>query len=181
MKNTEYVFYDDTDVTTQYNNMRDDLFDIYFHDYEWASKNDVPDDMIWKQIGIENDDDYHYMKIALQKVIDGNYFIVKGTCGRWNGRQECGKFIRSVIELFDGLRHLDYLKIYEKNGHFYIEGSHHDGSDCYELKQLTKKGVEYANKHYFAHDKQLHSTIFNNNLFSALPRFYNKLYGEVYG
>ena len=181
MKNKEYVFYDDTDICSQYQETKNALFEMYREDYDWYSADDVPDDMIWKEISSHNDDEFHYLKYSLSRVIDGNYCLIKGTCGRWTGKQECGRFIQSVDELISGLQHLDNIRFYEVNGHFYIEGSHHDGSDYYELKLLTKKGVEYADKNYFAHDRQLHTTIFKNNFYSTLPRFYSKLYGKCYG
>lgn len=181
MKKNEYVFYDDTDVCNQYDETKNALFDMYQEDYNWYSADEVPDDMIWKEIASQNDDELHYLKHSLGKIINGNHCLIKGTTGLWHGRKDCGRFITSVEELFSGLSHLDYIKFYEINGHFYIEGSHHDGSDYYELKMLTKKGVEYADRNYFAHDRQLHTTIFDNNFYSTLPRMYTKLYGVMYG
>ena len=69
------------------------------------------------------------------------------------------------------------MKFYDKDGHFYIRGYHHDGSDFYEMKKLTKKGYELANNNYFAHDRELHTTIMKFNLFSTLPRIAERLYG----
>jgi hypothetical protein len=72
---------------------------------------------------------------------------------------------------------LDYIKVIDENGHLKIYGYHHDGSDSYELKKLTKKGFEFADRNYFARDRQLHQTIMNNNFYSALPRIAERLYG----
>ena len=61
-----------------------------------------------------------------------------------------------------------------------MEGFHHDGHDCYELKRLTDKGTEYADRHGFAHDKTLHQNIMKNNFYSALPRLAGVIFGRVY-
>ena len=87
-----------------------------------------------------------------------------------------GKFITSLSELLSVMRHLEDFRIIDRNGHFIIEGSHHDGSDRYELKKLTRKGYELANNNYFANTRKLHTTIMKSNLFSALPHFAEKVY-----
>lgn len=80
-------------------------------------------------------------------------------------------------DLLSCIDHLDFLRIYDKGGHLYIHGSHHDGSDDYELKRLTNKGYELADRNYFAHDRRLHNAIMGCNFYSALPRYASKVYG----
>ena len=108
-----------------------------------------------------------------------HYYLITGTCGKWNGPQACGNFITGWDDFRTFIRHLDTLKIYERNGHLYIEGYHHDGHDRYEFKRLTEKGVEYASSRHFAHDKALHEKIMNNNFFSALPRLADIVFGNL--
>ena len=93
-----------------------------------------------------------------------------GKVGRWNGTFDGGKFITNLNELLSSIEYLDVVTFTDENGHFKIKGSHHDGSDCFELKQLTKKGIELAEKYGFARDRQLHKTIMENNIYSKLPK-----------
>lgn len=117
------------------------------------------------------------VKDELQMLFEKGVYLLTGTCGKWYGNFACGKFIRSVTDLLSCIYHLDYIRIYDKNGHFYIHGSHHDGNDDYELKRLTHKGYLLADGNYFAHDRKLHHTIMNNNFYSALPYFAKEVYG----
>ena len=110
-------------------------------------------------------------------MLSKNVYLLTGTCGRWNGTVSGGKFIRSVNDLLSCISHLDYIRIYDKNGHFHIHGCHHDGNDDYELKRLTNKGYELANNNYFAKDRKLHTTLMNTNFYSALPHFAEQIYG----
>lgn len=124
------------------------------------------DEIIWQDISYE-----------LKREFEKNYYLLVGTCGRWDGKAKGGKFISSYADFQSAIAHLDYIKIYELNGHLYIDGYHHDGSDFYELKKLTDKGYEFASSNYFAHSRTLHNTIFNNNFYSKLPRLSQVMYG----
>ena len=180
MKNTDIIFFDNTDDYSKYNEAKQAVYESFRDSQEWTSINDVPADMVWAEISVQNSADWEYFTAALKREIVRHYFLVTGTCGRWNGPHAGGYFIAGCIDFFSFIRHLDTLKIYERNGHLYIEGYHHDGHDRYELKRLTDKGVEYASSRHFAHDKALHEKIMNNNFFSALPRLFDVIFGSVY-
>ena len=100
-----------------------------------------------------------------------------GYFGSWHGEIEGGTFIRSFNDFLSCIEHLEYIRFYDVNGHFYIHGSHHDGSDDYELKMLTNKGYEYAESKSFDCDKWVHKAIKYCNFYSALPYFAKKVYG----
>ena len=82
-----------------------------------------------------------------------------GYFGSWKGDLAGGKFISEFKDLQKVLSHLEYIRIIDRNSHLIIEGSQHDGADCYELKCLTKKGTELANCYNFEDDHKLHRTI----------------------
>ena len=171
MKNKEIIFYDNTDTTRKFNGVREFLFDNLKDDNGWNSVDDVPEKSIWEEIDFQEEIAWNDLKYDLTKAMKDKHYLLTGTFGSWQGDKEGGNFVSSFSDLIRNIEHLDYLKIYEQNGHLYIVGHHHDGSDRYELKQLTKKGLEYARSWGFAHDRQLHSNIKNCNLFSKLPRF----------
>lgn len=171
MKNKEIIFYDNTDTTRKFNGVREFLFDNLKDENGWNSVDDVPEESIWEEIDFQEEIAWNDLKYDLTKAMKDKHYLLTGTFGSWQGDKDGGNFVSSFSDLIRNIEHLDYLKIYEQNGHLYIIGHHHDGSDRYELKQLTKKGLEYARSWGFAHDRQLHSNIKNCNLFSKLPRF----------
>lgn len=126
--------------------------------------------MVDDENAFRNDLDWMDLKNRLERVFKDGHYLITGYCGRWNGRYDGGKFINSFDDLMTCIRHLDGITVTDLNGHLYIDGYHHDGSDHYELKKLTNQGYTYANNHYFANDRKLHNTIMNNNFFSCLPK-----------
>ena len=166
----EIIIYDTTDYSERYKNIREELYERLAEEYDWEYSDDVPMDMIHNEMNDQEENDFQYFQDKFNQLLETGYCLLVGTCGRWNGPARGGKFITSFEDLQNAIRHLDYLRIVDRNGHLIIEGFHHDGQDRYEVKQLTSKGYEYADRNYFAHSKKLHDTIMNSNLFSKLPR-----------
>ena len=180
MKNEIITFYDDTDNYRKFDEIKKTVFESFRESQGWSKIDEVPDNMVWQEINDQNNADWEYFSEHLKKLLEEHYFLITGTCGRWNGPAECGNFIKDYDDFAAFIRHLDYLKIHELNGHLYISGYHHDGHDCYEMKKLTKRGVEYADRHCFAHDKYLHSRIMKCSFYSVLPRIAQTIYGNYY-
>ncbi|MEG1726032.1 MAG: hypothetical protein RR313_11625 [Anaerovoracaceae bacterium] len=166
----EIILYDNTNLYDMRDEVRLELFEKQAEEQDWYLPFDVPDSMIDDEIHYRNSIEWDDIKYRLQDMLSNGHYLLIGYCGRWNGRCDGGKFIESFAELMNCICHLDCLTITDKDGHLYIDGYHHDGADHYELKKLTKKGYEFAGKNYFANDRKLHSTIFNNNFYSTLPR-----------
>ena len=177
MKTTEITIYDTYYCYEREKEIREFLFEEYAEEYGWKSPEDIPDNRVWDEIDFQDREAWHDVKDELQTMLSKNVYLLTGTCGRWNGPASGGKFIRSVNDLLSCISHLDYIRIYDKSGHFYIHGCHHDGNDDYELKRLTRKGYELANSNYFAKDRKLHNTLMNTNFYSALPHFAEQIYG----
>lgn len=173
------IFYDDTRDYDFYDNTRDYLYEMYADEYGWCDADDVPSQMVYTEIAQQNQLDWDDIMSVLERAFDQDCYLLTGTCGRWNGPAEGGKFIHNSKDFLASIRHLDHLRLYEENGHFYVYGYHHDGSDYYELKRLTPQGYELADKNYFAHDRNLHRILMKSNLFSALPRFAERIYGKA--
>lgn len=179
MENNEIIFYDNTRNYELYNEAKQSLFEQERHEYAWLSPDDIPEDMIYDEIDDMDYIAYDDFSKEFDRFIQGGLFLIMGTCGRWNGPVSCGRFVRSFADIQNFVSHLDHIKYYEKDGHLYIYGYHHDGSDNYEIKRLTPKGIAYAEKYDFAHDKNLHDTIMNTPLYSVLPNAYTAIYGGV--
>ncbi len=149
---------------------RQQVFESCHDDYGWENESDVPDSMIDAEIAYENYFDWQFFLNDLERLLKTHHCLLVGTFGSWCGPKEGGKFIDTVSDFLSCVEHLDYMDIYEENGHLYVHGCHHDGNDSYELKVLTDKGYRLAEHNYFAHDRKLHATLFHCNFYSKLPR-----------
>ena len=176
MKTKTTVFYNDMD-TRGFDETKEYLFDTFAEEEGWLSIDESPDCVVYHEIELIQRSEWDDFMADLEYLFSKDSYLLTGTCGRWNGPAEGGKFVSSTDELLDCIKHLDFLKFYDQDGHFYITGYHHDGSDFYEMKRLTKKGYELASRNYFAQDRQLHQTIMNCNIYSSLPRVATRLYG----
>ncbi len=176
MKAKETILYDSYYNEEKETEARQCLFEEYADEEEWNSPQDIPDYRVFREIELQDDISWDELKFDLEILFRSDYFLLTGYCGTWHGNMEGGKFINTLPELLSVIRHLDDFRIIDRNGHFIIEGSHHDGSDRYELKRLTRKGYELANNNCFANTKELHNTIMKNNLYSGLPHFAQKVY-----
>ena len=176
MKTKTTVFYNDTE-SASFEATKNYLFETYAEEEGWISEDDIPDCVVYHEMEEERRREWDDFKAAMEYVFNKDSYLLTGTCGRWDGPAQGGKFIHSLDDLLECIKHLDYVKFYDENGHFFIKGYHHDGSDSYEMKKLTKKGYEFADRNYFAHDRMLHTTIMRNNFYSALPRIAERLYG----
>lgn len=170
MKNHEYVLFNNYDFSENYDSAREWLFTMRQDDFDWETEDDVPEKMILDEMAFLEQSEWEYFKSKCEELLSNGDCILTGTCGRWNGPARGGKFIRSFSDLMSCIGHLDYLKIIDRNGHLFINGCHHDGSDHYELKQLTQHGQAYAQQYGYARDERLHSTIMNVNFYSKLPK-----------
>jgi len=153
------------------------LFDEHGEDEGWSKPEDVPDDKVYAEMAAQDDMDWDEESAELKKFIDKDYFLIVGTFGSWRGALPSGKLVRSYNDLSGAWRQCDYINIYDENGHLYIECSHHDGTNHYEVKRLTTKGYEYLQNGWREHDQKAHEIAFNNNLFSALPHYAHQVFG----
>lgn len=177
MKDKTITLYDSYYSCEQEKEMREFLFEEYAEDEGWKSPDDIPDTRVYNTMRDQNNDDWRAIKDELESIFEKDCYLMTGYCGTWRGNLAGGSFIHSLHDFMKVIDHLDDLRIIDRNGHLIVEGSHHDGSDRYELKRLTRKGYLLADSNDFARDRDLHETIMNNNLYSALPHFAKRVYG----
>jgi hypothetical protein len=170
MKKYEYVLFNNYDYCENHDSAREWLFATRQDDFDWEMEDDVPEKMILDEMSFLEDSEWAYFKSKCEELLSDGDCLLTGTCGRWNGSARGGKFIHNFHDLVGCIEHLDYLKIIDRNGHLIIEGCHHDGSDYYEIKKLTKHGQKYAQQWGYVRDERLHRTIMSFNFYSKLPR-----------
>ena len=174
MKNKEITIYDNYYSLDREKEIREFLLET---SDGYSSTDDIPDERVWDEMDFQDREQWSDVTAELSTLFAKDVYLLTGTCGKWYGPVQGGRFIRSIRDFLTCLGHLECVRIYDRNGHFYIHGSHHDGSDDYELKRLTHKGYELADKNQFAKDRKLHNAIMHCNFYSALPRYAQKVYG----
>ena len=104
-------------------------------------------------------------------------YVVLAKLGLWNGPADGGKIIHglsSVIqECFE-----DYNRLCVEGRRLKISASHHDGTNTFEIKELTDKGVDYADRHdYDTEPRELHAKLFSSSNYSREVKLFADLYG----
>lgn len=177
MKTKEIIIYDSSYSHEKEEQTREFLFEVYTDEEDWKTSADIPDRRVMDEMDFQDEETWRTVKDGLDNMLKDRCHILTGHCGTWRGNLDGGGFIRSLKDLMTVLQHLEDIRMIDRNGHFIIEGSHHDGSDRYELKRLTHKGYLLADSHCFAIDRKLHNTLMHTNFYSALPHFAKRIYG----
>lgn len=142
---------------------------------------DATDDRLTEWRYQESDIDYECEMDMMKDFFAGKDVIFFGSVGRWDGTHDGGK-IGDFESLYQSaITDCAYIKIYDKAGHFYIECSHHDGTNSFEVKELTAKGREYFDNWQYGswNDKRseryIHDQIIRR--YSKLPRYAKQVFG----
>ena len=145
------------------------------------AEEEITDEMLWNRRYEYDEVDWDCARSELTDFFeDGSTWIAVGTCGLWTGNHAAGTVFRKFNELLDGLKDCDYFEFYDENGHLYMKGDHHDGTNAFEIKRVTDAGVKYYDNWESSWDddrseQEVHKQIFER--YSTLPRFAENVYG----
>lgn len=183
MKKT--TIYTNCDYSSEYEQeIRNFLFEEYGEYNDWETPDDISDEEVYEEMHFNDEISWNDFKTEAENFFD-DYFLITGSVGRWNGRFRGGKVISSLDELINCFCECDYITITDENGHFYIEASHHDGTNYYEVKRITEAGLEYMQRYedrcnWGEYDEEfLHDKLFNNSHYTHLPRYAKTVYNSV--
>ena len=141
---------------------------------------EITDDMIWNEMHFLEEmywDDFSY---ELKNFFDkGNAWLLVGTLGLWDGKCKGGYIFNTYDEFLDCLKDCECWEVVDDKGHLYIKGSHHDGTNFYEVKRISDFGYEWYNNHgcYIYDEEKVHTKMWNNNFMTSLPHFARDVYG----
>lgn len=167
------------------------LYQNYELDYdgakEWLIENhleEYPDEVEWEPTEQEIYDEAYFLdgvywgdfEANFKNFFDSHTFILQGTIGTWRGKAKGGYIFDSFNELSKAWDDCEYVKIYDENGHLYIKCSHHDGTNHYEIRMLNEKGYDYADRHYYDDEEEVHDKLMKNP-YSVLPDVAHIVYG----
>ena len=76
----------------------------------------------------------------------------------------------------------EYFKIWDENGHLYMNGTHHDGTHSIEIKKVTQNGEKYYdNWNFKPFDKRtlqtVHRKMFEDSHYTHLIHYAHNIYG----
>lgn len=138
---------------------------------------------IWERVTDMETLDWDDEHARLREFFAGERWLAMGSVGRWTGSHAAGTVFNDWDDFFhDATRDCDYWEIWDENGHFYVRCSHHDGTNNFEIKRLSRRGVEVLENWEWDYTNEtpeeiMHDTLFNCNLFSGLPHFAHTVYG----
>lgn len=143
------------------------------------NEDEITDEMIWEEMHFLEDIYWQDFEYELKKFFDeGTAWLLTGTLGLWNGTCNGGFIFNTFDEFTKCLQDCDYVEIYDEKGHLYVNGTHHDGTNCYEIKRVSDFGCEWYDNHSWdMYDEELHTKMWKSNFMTALPHFARDVYG----
>lgn len=144
----------------------------YARQYLLEENGEEPTDSeLWNFLNVDDDINWDVFEREYEKYFNTNNFVVKASLGRWNGRFNSGKILTSGwSDFLKIIGKYDYISIVDNNGHLEVVGRHHDGTDYFEIRELTRKGDEYANGYHYDKSEPEDAQAVWNNFHSRLPR-----------
>ena len=105
------------------------------------------------------------------------HYVVLADLGLWNGRYDGGKVIKglwgAIQKCFE-----DYNTIYQDGKRLKVTAHHHDGTNHFQIRELTPRGLEFWYKHQYDYsDRKLNETLFNDSHYSNEVKLFNEMYG----
>lgn len=127
----------------------------------------VCDSAVWDEINYLLDLDWQEFTDNAKKIFNENVFLLLADCGRWDGRRHGWKIIDGWDDFINAISYGDYITITDRGGRLLVTVCHHDATDYFELKQLTKHGEQLF---YYGDFGEHTDKTYNNNINSKFPR-----------
>ena len=103
-------------------------------------------------------------------------YVILADLGLWYGHAAGGKIIKglwnAISKCFE-----DYNHIYEYKRRLCVDAIHHDGTNHFQIKELTPKGLEYVENHPYMSDRELHERLFKDSHYSHEVTLFKTIYG----
>lgn len=137
----ERIIYNNYDLDESYPD--EDMIELAIENGMAEDEEDVTESMIddlrWDCDAI----DWETTKRELANFFKNQTVIFFGTLGLWDGPTAGGKTGKFEDLLMSAIQSCVYVKIYEKNGRMFLECSHHDGTNEFEIRIVTENGLKY--------------------------------------
>lgn len=139
------TIYDNYDVEIYREMAMDDLSDL-------CIKNPTQEEIDkYIEINMANDWD-NLIEGVLCDHIEAEKWIAYGSIRRWDGSYHGWKVLEDARDFFDLIQDCLYFRIDDEDGLIKIKCSHHDGTNYYTLKPLTKHGYDFYRNYGWDYD-----------------------------
>jgi len=164
-----YVLYKES--TDSFNEIKEWLVSIH---EETEDPEVVTDEEVWAEISMRDNDAWDMIKEDLSEYCDTkrSYLIVHGTSGTWRGNLPGGKVVNTFDEALESMSGCDIEIQEDSTGELTLIGSHHDGTNYYNVRFLTKKGIDWYEHHNWTSDREAIEHLWNT-------RCYTKRFGYL--
>lgn len=171
-------------IVTIYDNY--DVFSLYEEDAKSYLTEEGNEDPTERQIA----DEVYFMdkcewedaKMLLMEFFDnGRIWIVCGSVERWNGTRDGGMLFTDFFNMLEKVgKDCEYFRFYDEDGHFYLQCSHHDGTNHFEIRRMTKGGMDLYNDWDYdfkdtRSEREMMTELFDR--YSELPNFAKEMFG----
>ena len=121
-------------------------------------------------------EDERYNVECYEKEHGTKTYVILADLGLWNGHAAGGKVIKglwnAISKCFE-----DYNHIYEYRRRLCVDAIHHDGTNHFQIKELTSKGLDYVENHQYMSDRELHERLFKDSHYSHEVTMFKRMYG----
>lgn len=178
MKNIIFSNYYDSEKEKA---IREFLLEDRGEDNGWETIDDIPNSEVWEEMSFNEQIEWEDVKSELENFFDDEEILVIGSVGRWDGTYSAGKVI-SYDQLWKCWDGCDSMEIYDEDGHMYINASHHDGNNHFEVKLLTEEGIKYysrwnENWNDSRSEREIHKRLAESSCYTHIPHFAREVYG----
>jgi hypothetical protein len=173
MKNEKHLIW--TNDFCHYDENRDEYREMYEEFHEEIPSEEELTKCIYDQI--ELDMDTEKGNIEFQEGISGvKTYIVRARIQRWDGTYSGGKVIKGLWNAISATFE-DYNEVYQEGRRLKVDAVHHDGRNCFEIRELNKNGQIFFEKNEsWMDDRKLHEKLWNPR-YSREVQLFNELYG----
>lgn len=116
------------------------------------------------------EEDVKFYLDCIDKHIFSHPLLVTGSVGRWDGTYNGGKVIDNTRDFWDLLVDCAYVELASEKNHLYIKCSHHDGTNHYEIRELTNRGYKFWREYAWDMDRRRMCEYLKYNFNSRLPK-----------
>ena len=168
-KNITKIIYTDHPYDFNEEEIRQDLIDL-------EENEDPSEDDCWEAWRWQNELEWDDVSYEAKK--EEGIFIIVGTLGLWNGNFKGSCVVKgNLLDAFSKCLE-DYNRIYMYNKQLHVDATHHDGTNNFVIKKLTKRGENYLGEHGWEYnDAEMNRRLFTNSHYSHHIDHFSKLYG----
>lgn len=104
-------------------------------------------------------------------------YLIIANLGLWFGNRRGGKVVKGLWNAISSTLE-DYNTIYQEGRTLRVDATHHDGTNHFEIYELTEKGEEWYNRNNDWRSREdICETLYNNKKYRRNVQFFNNLYG----